>query len=338
MQSPSYPPNNPAAVSDVSLLSAIDGYLRYYAGSDNHTAKAKQLDARNFVDFLREYHGLSRVEKLKLGDWDASAVEKYVETRLQQGEAPATVSRRLATIKHMGRMLSERIPGFVNPARSIKSPRLRVSRPKALSTSEVEEVTEHARERRKQRNSFARLRNEAMFHLLLDTGLRADEARTLKRSQLDESLEWIKNVRTKGRSFRNVYVSSAAREPLRLYIEARKRELSRFFGELKHQIDVNLPLFISTYNVKADDLETFFLDPKTVWRAINDLSTDTRLHPHLLRHSYATQLLEHTRDIRLVSQALGHSDLKVTMRYTERQDELVAQAVESLRKGNKSRS
>jgi site-specific recombinase XerD len=56
----------------------------------------------------------------------------------------------------------------------------------------------------------------------------------------------------------------------------------------------------------------------------------TKLHPHLLRHTYAVDLLEDSKDIRLVAQALGHADVRITMRYTERSNEEVAAAREKL--------
>jgi site-specific recombinase XerD len=71
---------------------------------------------------------------------------------------------------------------------------------------------------------------------------------------------------------------------------------------------------------------------KSIWRVIRNSSVQTKLHPHLLRHTYATELLGDSRDIRLVAQALGHSDVKVTMRYTERGNEEIAQALEQTRK------
>ncbi|MCB0334283.1 MAG: tyrosine-type recombinase/integrase, partial [Bdellovibrionales bacterium] len=74
---------------------------------------------------------------------------------------------------------------------------------------------------------------------------------------------------------------------------------------------------------------------KSIWRAINELSTETKLHPHLLRHSFAIDLLDNSRDVRLVAQALGHSDVRVTMRYTERGDEALAEAVEAARNSKK---
>ena len=67
----------------------------------------------------------------------------------------------------------------------------------------------------------------------------------------------------------------------------------------------------------------------------NELSANMPLHPHLLRHSYALELLESSNDVRLVAQALGHSDVRITMRYTERKDEEIAQALEHSRRQRK---
>ena len=72
-----------------------------------------------------------------------------------------------------------------------------------------------------------------------------------------------------------------------------------------------------------------------MWRAINELSLDKELHPHLLRHSYALDLLNSSNDIRLVAQALGHGDVRTTMRYTERSEEEIASALEKSRSSKK---
>ncbi|MDZ4785307.1 MAG: tyrosine-type recombinase/integrase, partial [bacterium] len=96
--------------------------------------------------------------------------------------------------------------------------------------------------------------------------------------------------------------------------------------------DKTLPLFISTYGAKINNAESFLMGAKTIWRAINELSNQTKLHPHLLRHCYALDLLNSSNDIRLVAQALGHGDVRITMRYTERTEEQVAEALEKSRK------
>lgn len=318
-------------ITNSSLLAVVDSYIRYYAQGSGHTARAKRLDLDRFLVFLGTFRGYSKPTKLRVSDWDHSAVQRFVDDLLQQGEAPATVARRLATIKHMGRTVSEKIAGFINPAKDVKTPKIKMAKPKALSTSEVATIREHANQLQQYKKSFKNLRNQTIFEFLIDTGLRAEEVRLLTIAQLDDNLEWVKNVRTKGRRYRNVYITSAIRPALQHYLEARQVKLLTYYKQLTHRENRRLPLFISTYGAVPGKPETFFMGPKSIWRAINELSADTSLHPHLLRHSYAIDLLDSSKDIRLVAQALGHSDVRITMRYTEREDEEVALALERSR-------
>lgn len=322
-------------LGDSPLQSIIDSYIHYYAAGNGHTARAKRVDLRHFINFLTSYRGFASSEKLSVLDWDYSSVQRFVEDRLSRGEAPATVSRRLATLKHMGRTLSEKIPGFTNPARDVKPPKTRPAKPKGLSKKEMKSARKKAVNRVSRKSSFIRLRNQTLFDFLVDTGIRADEVRVLRHSQLDPDLEWIHNVRTKGRRYRNVYITSAVRPQLQEYLEARSHELKRFYAKLSKSKNDQLPLFISTYNADPAQPESFLMGAKTIWRAINELSQDTHLHPHLLRHSYALDLLQSSNDVRLVAQALGHSDVRITMRYTERTNQEVASALEKSRKHTK---
>lgn len=323
-------------VAKLALGSIVTEYLTFYAEGRGHTARAKQLDTDKFLEFLKRFKRKKEIEELSVEDWDFSATQRFIDEALRVGEAPATVARRLATLKHMGRVLSERTPGFINPTRDVKPPKLQTRRPKSINAQEVDDVKAKAASSRAEKSSFNRLRNETLLKLLLDTGLRAEEIRSIKRGQLSDKLDWIRQVRTKGRNFRDVYVTSEMRHPLEIYLEERARELARFFPKLSISIDATLPLFISSYGASASDIKTFELSPKSVWRVIRSFSVDTKLHPHLLRHTYATNLLNDSRDIRLVAQALGHSDVRVTMRYTERGNEEVAEALERVRKNDRS--
>ncbi len=323
-------------VAKLALGSIVTEYLKFYAEGRGHTARAKQLDTDKFLEFLKRFKRRKEIDDLTVEDWDFSATQRFIDEALRIGEAPATVARRLATLKHMGRVLAERIPGFVNPARDVKPPKLQARRPQSIHAGEVDEVKAKAESARMEKNTFNRLRNETLLRLLLDTGLRAEEIRTIKMNQLSDKLEWIRQVRTKGRNFRDVYITSEMRQPLRLYLTEREKELGRFFPKLSASVDASLPLFISSYGASAADLKSFELSPKSVWRAIRSFTVDTKLHPHLLRHTYATNLLNDSRDIRLVAQALGHSDVRITMRYTERGNEEVAEALEKVRKNERS--
>jgi integrase/recombinase XerC len=319
------------SVASRPLAPVVREYLDYFAHGAGHTARAKRLDTDKFLEFLKRYRRASEIEHLTVGDWDFSSCRHFVDESLKV-EAPATVARRLATLKHMGRTLAERLPGFINPVRDVKPPKVQNSRPQSINSNEIERIKEHATAIRAHRRNFSTYRNEILFTFLLDTGLRADEARTLKRSQIDEKIEWIRDVKTKGHRFRDVYISSAIRDRLQEYFLARAEQLKPFFPSLSPAIDGKLPVFISTRGAKSNDPQSFCMGSKSVWRAIRTYSVETKLHPHLLRHTFAVDLLDNSKDIRLVAQALGHSDVRITMRYTERGKEEVAAALEKARK------
>ena len=331
-------------LGDLSLRAVVDDYIRYYAKGDGHTAKAKRIDLRIFLDYLSSLKGKGRV--LYVCDWTHQSTKDFLDYLAARGEAPATISRRLATLKHFGRTLAERVSSFVNPARELRGPVIATTRPKGLSDGEISFLYEiAAAELAKAGGDFAVRRNVTMLYLLLATGLRADEVRLLNISQVTEDLSWLEDVKTKGRRYRKVYLDSFMRVKLREYLLAREVELR---GKCPELFEGNwsglsrLPVFISLYGAKVGDCPSFALSPKSVWRIIANfgklaIACDTdgdfgKLHPHKLRHTFAHGLLDSSRDLRLVAQALGHSDVRTTMRYTERSDLELASAIEEARK------
>lgn len=318
----------PPSDGSLAFFTIIDWYLARYARGESHTAKAKRLDLNHFARFLAQYRRKKDESKLISSDWDPASCEEFVESRLRLGESPATVSRRLATLKHMGRVLAEQRTDYINPARDVKAPRVEVLRPKALEPDEVTEVRRSISKRAPESDTFVSIRNQLLFNFLVETGLRVDEVRLLRRHQISDDLEWISQVRTKGKRFRNVYISSVLRNQLKEFLAARSRKIGRIWPSLTQGKDGRLPLFVSTHGAKIEEPDSFLMSPKSIWRVIRAMSIDTKLHPHLLRHTFAIDLLESSKDVRLVAQALGHSDVRVTMRYTERTDEEVAKAIE----------
>lgn len=326
----------PQELLSSSFEKVVDEYLNFFASSSSHTARAKLIDLRDFLTFLAKHRKLKLEGALKVAHWDHSSVNAFVEALLDRGFAPASVARRLATLKHLGRTLAENIIGFVNPAKEAKAPKATLDKPKSLARSETESTVDLLTKSLGPKTKFDKVRAATLFQFILETGLRAEECRLLRKIQISEDLKWIKNVRTKGKKFRNVYVSSSLQPVLERYLECRALELRRFFPELKPNIDARLPVFISNYKANPNDVDSFLMGAKTLWRIINAQSKGQNLHPHLLRHSFAMNLLESSNDVRLVSQALGHSDVRVTMRYTQRRDEDVAEAVEKMSKARKA--
>ena len=327
-----------------SLLSIVENYIAYYASGEAHTARAKRYDLRYFLEFLAGTP--ERIDTLLVAEWTWEKTHQFIDDRLAMGEAPATVSRRLATLKHFGRTLAERVPGFINPAREVKSPVQPVTRPHGLSPVEVEALREAAAANFSADSltvDFNALRDQLLVELLLATGLRADEVRLLVKGQFAADLQWIRNVKTKGRKFRNVYVESSLRALIETYLSRREHELrNRFpdYDDLPEQEQQRFPVLVSFYGATLARPNSLGMSPKSIWRVIANTGRRAQqkagdalsaLHPHSLRHTFAHGLLDVSKDIRLVAQALGHSDVRTTMRYTERSEDEIAKAIEGHR-------
>lgn len=319
-------------MNESALVDLFELYLKNYGSDNSHTAKAKKLDLEKFIKYSAKFYGYSNITKLHFADLDHALINRFVDESLKR-ESPATVARRLATIKHFGKTLAERVPGYLNPAKDVKSPKIASIKPKAPDRKTILNQLKIVKINNKNNPSFIRHRNYNLFLLMLSTGLRADEVRNLRQSQLSDHLDWINNVRTKGRKYRNVYIPTDIRKDLNGYLEKRNLELNKF--AINKKISENLPVFISTVKVNPEEADSFMLDPKTIYRIVKNMCSEIKLHPHLLRHSFALNLLNSSKDIRLVSQALGHSDVAVTMRYTERTNEELAKALEISQKATK---
>lgn len=148
-----------------SLKSVIENYLSYYASGEGHTARAKRYDLLYFLEYLNN-NSRKGIERVRVSDWTLQRTKDFVDDRLSLGEAPATVGRRLATIKHFGRTLAERFPGYINPAREVKGPVLQPTKPKGLGAEEIallRRVAADIVERKK--SSFLSLRNQCVLEL-----------------------------------------------------------------------------------------------------------------------------------------------------------------------------
>jgi len=177
----------------------------------------------------------------------------------------------------------------------------------------------------------------------LATGLRADEVRALTMGQLSEDFKFLQKVKTKGKKFRNVYLDSQIRVPLQEYLAKRESFLLanlQYYKSATPGEKSKIPLFISTRNAVITDPASLGMNPKTIWRIIANFGKETnrlaetekkitKIHPHKLRHTFAHEVLDTSKDIRLLAQILGHSSVATTMIYTERTGDDIIKAIES---------
>jgi integrase/recombinase XerD len=229
-------------------------------------------------------------------------LERYLADARAQGLSPATVARRLAAIRAFYR--HEQLIGARtdNPAAALTPPRRIRRLPRTLSAGEAERLIDAAAG-----TTPRALRDHALVELLYGAGLRVSEAVGLDRTSvnLDERL-----VRAlgKGGKERVVPLGRRAAEAVRRYLARGRPYLDR-----RHRPE----LFLNAQGGPLTRAGAFLILRKLAEKA--GLEPE-RIHPHLLRHSFATHLLEGGADLRSVQEMLGHADLATTELYTHVSD------------------
>jgi integrase/recombinase XerD len=216
--------------------------------------------------------------------------------------APSTIARRLAAVRSYFRhqlLLGARTD---NPAAALKSPRRPRSLPRTLSPAETERLIDAA-----SGTAPRPMRDRALVELLYGAGLRVSEALGLQKASVDLDARIVR-VLGKGGKERIVPLGRPAADAVRRYLALGRPHLDR-----RHRPD----LFLNARGGALTRAGAFLILRRLAERA--GLEPE-RVHPHLLRHSFATHLLEGGADLRSVQEMLGHADLATTERYTHVSD------------------
>jgi integrase/recombinase XerD len=233
-----------------------------------------------------------------VADAERGEIERYLADLRADGLSGSTLARRLAALRALYRhelLLGARID---NPAAEIPSPR-RVRRlPRTLSAGEAERLIDAATG-----TTPRALRDTALVELLYGAGLRVSEAVGLDRGSVDLD-ERLVRCTGKGGKERVVPIGRRAAEAIRRYVSRGRPYLDR-----RHHPE----LFLNAKGGPLTRAGVFFILRGLAEKA--GLEPD-RVHPHLLRHSFATHLLEGGADLRSVQEMLGHANLTTTELYT----------------------
>ena len=274
----------------------LENYLRHLTlerGLSKNTLAAYRNDLRKFFDFL-EQNGKSPIET------STQDIELFSQALLRTHSATSR-ARTLASLRGYFKYLVFVGKRLDDPTKPIRSPKLSLRLPKALTQQQVLDLIEASGPAPDDESAdYLRLRNRAILELMYSTGARVSEVVNL---DLDEVDDWgLMRVRGKGSKERLVPVGSFAKQALDAYL-VRSRPVLSAKGASRS-------LFLNQRGGR--------LSRQSIWEIIQKAAEGLGIEvsPHSLRHSFATHLLEGGADVRVVQELLGHASVTTTQIYT----------------------
>ena len=275
-------------------------YLRVEKGLSPNTIQAYRRDMAKFNEFAAK-------QKLAANQIERRHVVDFLRTLYLRKLDSRSVARHLVTVRHFFRFAFTE--GFINedPAINIQAPKFRQALPEFLTVEEVDRLLAQP-----DVNTTAGLRDKAMIELLYSTGLRVSELCGLKTADVQMEVGCLRCI-GKGNKERLVPVGRRALEAVQEYLKKSRPEI---LGEKTSPY-----LFASRTGAAINRI--------IFWRLLGGYGRKAGLRktlsPHMLRHSFATHLLDRGADLRSVQMMLGHADIATTQIYTHVVEERLKQ-------------
>ena len=275
-----------------SLAALLDNYLEtavFEAGLSDRTVAAYAGDLRCYVDFLEE-NGIGSP-----GGIVREVILDLVGFLVAKGLTPRSITRKISAIRRFHRFLHDEGLAPANPAADFDSPRLMKRLPRALTGEEIERLIAAP-----ENDPTSGVRDAAILELFYSCGLRISElaALAVRDVALEESA-----VRVRGKGGKVRFAPMGERAIRKTAAWLRRRE------ELKPRDDA---LFLSRRGQRMGRTSVW----KVVKRHARAANIRQNVTPHMLRHSFATHLLDNGADLRAVQEMLGHADISTTQIYT----------------------
>ena len=276
----------------MTLIDAFENFLQYCRFEKTLTNQTIQDYKEDFLQFQRYYP-----HKKELTDLNKNDLNEFSYDQALNGLSPATIARRIATIKNFYMFLESD-----NLAKSIISEEITIPKkdktlPQVLSEEEINQLL-NAPDLTCEKG----IRDYAVLEILYSCGLRVSEAANLQINQINEQEEII-NILGKGKKERIVPIRKSALKAVKTYInEVRNKHLvidkkAVFIGKNGKRMSRQALYNIVVNNAKLAGIQK-------------------EIHPHTLRHSFATHLLDNGADLRVVQELLGHTNIGTTQIYT----------------------
>lgn len=277
-------------------LAAFERYLETERNYSEHTLTAYRADLAQLELWLVTYSSgnCSLEQPVSIS---ARVLRRWIASMQEEGLAPRSIARKLAAAKSYFRFLRKNGHIQVNPLATIHAPKL----PKRLAGYLRESETESLLEDLAFPDSFEGIRDKAMLEMLYGCGLRRSELLGIRPEDLDFTRMTVR-VTGKGRKMRIVPLGGAAADALEAYIKAVERE----------GVTLEDFVFITAKGVNIGERRLYDI----VKKYLSLVSQLSKRSPHVLRHTFATHLLNAGADLNAIKELLGHSSLAATQVYT----------------------
>jgi integrase/recombinase XerC len=284
-------------------------YLRYERNASRHTIRNYESDLAQFSEYLQPPGGRPPL----LAEIDHLLIREYLGHLHDQKLEKTSIARKLASLRSFFRFAVREGMIGKNPARLVSTPSLPRRLPPVLSAEEVNRFLDWVKTSKsglcgkgREKAQWLRARDRAILELLYGSGLRVSELIALDLKDIDAQGQSVR-VQGKGGKERLAPYGSKAREALEAYWPARDALRRNTGARADRQ-----PAFVN--------LQGRRLTERSVGRMVKGYARRAEiswnLHPHSLRHAFATHLLADGADLRAIQELLGHKSLSTTQRYT----------------------
>lgn len=272
-------------------LTEFLNFLRVERGLSSNTIQSYRYDLEKFKEYL-DGKGIS------LKDGSQTEILSYFNEQREAGKTPRTLSRYLASIRCFYHYLLQEYYIQVDPTENLESPKAEKHLPRILSVGEVELLLSQP-----DVGTVAGLRDKAMLELIYATGMRVSELLGLNTEHINLDAGFVRCF-GKGSKERIIPVGEVALQYTREY-------LARGWVKLRKN-QREKALFLNRHGKR--------LSRQGFWKILKGYAKKAGIQkeitPHVLRHSFATHLLENGADLRIVQELLGHADITTTQIYT----------------------
>lgn len=267
-------------------------YLTFEKRNSSHTVIAYRKDLDQFVSYCTEMVGVFDFKTV-----DSKLVRSWVVHLMEQQYTPRSVNRKISTLKAFFRYLMKNAIVEKNPVVNISLPKIRKKLPNYVEENKLHLLFDTGFFS----DDFAGIRDKLIIYLLYGTGIRLAELLKLKEGDFDMK-EFLIRVTGKRQKERVIPYPRSINPLLQEYLEIRNRELGNSPG-----------ILLVTDKGKPAYLKLIY---RVVNRYLGMVTSLEKKSPHVLRHSYATHLLNKGADLNAVKELLGHANLSATQIYT----------------------